>query len=94
MIVRAANDGELVRNGLALGLNPPHLVGMIVVVHESTVDVGNLEVVVGGNLFGRVASIDYPFSDMMDTDTPALDPGAPPSVSGVETISAIADATS
>ena len=57
-----------------MGFDCSHLVGMVVVVGERPVDVGDIEVVVGCNLLRRLARIDHPLGDVMNADPSPVDP--------------------
>jgi hypothetical protein len=48
---------------------------MVVVVREGTVDVSDIEVVIGGDPFGRFAGVDDLPGDVVDADPSALDAG-------------------
>ena len=68
------NDCKTFRNGLTLGLDLPHLLCVIIVVHQSAINVCNIETIVSGNLFWRFSRINHPFHDVVDTDTPSFNP--------------------
>jgi hypothetical protein len=52
------NDGPLVRDCCPLATDLSGLFTVIVVVHQSAVDIGDSEGAIGSNLFGRLSSID------------------------------------
>ena len=65
---------EARRESFSLGFDCSHLVRMVVVVGERPVDISDIEVVVGSNLFRRLASIDHPLSDVMNANSSPVDP--------------------
>jgi len=49
------------------------LLGVIVVVHESAMNITEVEAVLGCDLLGLLASVDDSLHDVMDPDTTPLD---------------------
>lgn len=58
-VVWPTGNAASLGNRVPLGFDCPHLVGMVVVVGERAVDVSDVEMVVGGDLFGRPARVDH-----------------------------------
>ena len=74
-IVGTTDTAAPVRDRAALALDLLHLPGVVVIIGEGAMNVGDVEVVVGSNLLRWLAGVDHVLGDVMDADSSPFDSG-------------------